>query len=77
MDPVKTSLEENNNGKTREQVQDFIEKLINSMLGQNIDDANVTKLYNDKGCKYSFLIYKQVNFNNFNFHRNKLNLISL
>ncbi|XP_072402634.1 uncharacterized protein [Diabrotica undecimpunctata] len=34
--------------KSKEQVQDFIEKLVNSMLGQNIDDANITKMYNDE-----------------------------
>ncbi|XP_057670595.1 uncharacterized protein LOC130902455 isoform X1 [Diorhabda carinulata] len=34
--------------KSREEVREFIEKLVNSMLGQNVDDANVTRLYNDE-----------------------------
>ncbi|KAG5883825.1 hypothetical protein JTB14_033747 [Gonioctena quinquepunctata] len=34
--------------KGKEQVQDFLEKLVNAMLGQNVDDASVTKTYNDE-----------------------------
>lgn len=39
----------------REQIRDFIEKLVNIMVGENVDNASVTMLYNDPQCKYSQL----------------------
>lgn len=36
----------------KEQVRDFIEKLVNVMLGENVDNASVSMLYNDNHCKY-------------------------
>ncbi|XP_018574031.1 uncharacterized protein LOC108913044 isoform X2 [Anoplophora glabripennis] len=33
--------------KEKEQVRDFIERLVNVMLGENVDDASVSKIYND------------------------------
>lgn len=35
----------------REQVRDFIEKLVNVMLGENVDNAAVSMLYNDSHCE--------------------------
>lgn len=37
--------------KEKERIRDFIEELVNSMIGGNVDDANVSKMYNDKQCK--------------------------
>lgn len=37
--------------KEREQVRDFIEKLVEAMLGANLDDVSVSRIYNDKNCK--------------------------
>ncbi|KAK9696583.1 hypothetical protein QE152_g31489 [Popillia japonica] len=34
--------------KEREQVREFIEKLVESMLGGNLDEVNVSRVYNDK-----------------------------
>ncbi|XP_074031207.1 uncharacterized protein isoform X5 [Leptinotarsa decemlineata] len=47
LDEVDEDLEELKK-KGKEQVQDFLEKLVNGMLGQNVDDASVTKTYNDE-----------------------------
>lgn len=37
--------------KEKEQVRDFIERLVNVMLGENVDDASISKVYNDSHCK--------------------------
>nr|CAH7715869.1 unnamed protein product [Callosobruchus chinensis] len=34
--------------KDREEVRDFIERLVNVLLGENVDDASINKLYNDE-----------------------------
>ncbi|KAJ8913546.1 hypothetical protein NQ315_017097 [Exocentrus adspersus] len=45
--------------KEKEQVRDFIERLVNVMLGENVDDASVTKLYNDTHYDAIFDRYHQ------------------
>lgn len=37
--------------KEKEQVRDFIERLLESMLGGGLDDIKITKLYDDHECK--------------------------
>lgn len=37
--------------KEKEHVRDFIERLVSTMLGGDVDDTCVTKLYNDSHCK--------------------------
>ncbi|KAJ8975233.1 hypothetical protein NQ317_014664 [Molorchus minor] len=38
--------------KEKEEVREFIERLVSAMLGEDVDEASVTKLYNDKHCKW-------------------------
>ena len=35
----------------KEHVRDFIENLVNVMLGENVDNESVLMLYNDNKCK--------------------------
>lgn len=42
--------------KEKEQVRDFIERLVSTMLGGDVDDTCVTKLYNDPHCKKKLFI---------------------
>lgn len=37
--------------REKEQVRDFIERLVESLLGGVLDDVKVTKLYDDEKCK--------------------------
>lgn len=37
--------------KEKERIRDFIEQLVNALIGGNIDDASVSKIYNDDKCK--------------------------
>lgn len=41
--------------REKEQVRDFIERLVSTMLGGDVDDICVTKLYNDSHCKKLFI----------------------
>ncbi|CAG9854521.1 unnamed protein product [Phyllotreta striolata] len=47
-DSVESVGKGRNSNNVKVQVQDFIEKLVNSMLGQNIDDATITKIFSDE-----------------------------
>lgn len=38
--------------KEKEQVRDFVERLVEAMLGGNIDNTSITRLYNDEKCMY-------------------------
>lgn len=38
--------------KEKERIREFIEQVVNSLIGGNVDDANVTKIYNDRQCKF-------------------------
>lgn len=42
--------------KEKEQVRDFIERLVSTMLGGDVDDTCVTKLYNDSHCKQKLIL---------------------
>lgn len=44
----------------KEQVRDFIERLVSTMLGGSVDDTCITKLYNDSHCKYDIKIDLQI-----------------
>lgn len=37
--------------KEKQQVRDFIERLVGAMLGGDLDDVIITKLYDDPNCK--------------------------
>lgn len=37
--------------KERQQVRDFIERLVGAMLGGDLDEVVITKLYDDSNCK--------------------------
>lgn len=39
--------------REKEQVRDFIERLVTAMLGGGLDDTCISKLYNDNHCEYS------------------------
>lgn len=41
--------------REKQQVRDFIERLVSTMLGGDVDDTCVTKLYNDSQCKQHFI----------------------
>lgn len=43
--------------KEKEHVRDFIERLVSTMLGGDVDDTCVTKLYNDSHCKQNIFYY--------------------
>ncbi|KAJ8943357.1 hypothetical protein NQ318_002590 [Aromia moschata] len=45
--------------KEKEQVRDFIERLVSAMLGEDVDNASVTKLYNDQHYESIFTRYHQ------------------
>lgn len=56
------------NGKNeKEQVRDLLEQLVNVLLGENVDDASVTKLYNDKLCKWKPRLVETILFNVYQF----------
>ncbi|XP_045470819.1 uncharacterized protein LOC123678075 isoform X2 [Harmonia axyridis] len=40
-------LEEERN-REKEQLRDFIERLVNDIIGENVDDASINKIYDDK-----------------------------
>lgn len=40
--------------KEREQVRDFIERLVEALLGGELDTVSVKKIYNDERCKFIF-----------------------
>lgn len=44
--------------KEKQQVRDFIERLVAAMLGGDLDNVVVTKPYNDKKCKFSAHCYQ-------------------
>lgn len=37
--------------KEKERIRNFIEELVNSLIGGNVDDASVSNMYNDKKCE--------------------------
>lgn len=43
--------------REKEQVRDFIERLVTAMLGGGLDDTCISKLYNDNHCEYPYLLY--------------------
>lgn len=40
--------------KEKEQIREFIEQLVNSLIDGNVDEASVSKIFNDKQCEYNF-----------------------
>lgn len=42
--------------KEKEQVRGFIERLVSTMLGGDVDESSVTRLYNDPHCKKCFFL---------------------
>lgn len=53
--------------KEKQQVRDFIERLVGAMLGGDLDEVVITKLYDDPNCKLKV-------FRNFHNNFNVLNL---
>ncbi|XP_044750176.1 uncharacterized protein LOC123310669 isoform X2 [Coccinella septempunctata] len=45
-DELEEYLEEERN-REKEQLRDFIERLVNDILGENVDDASINKIYDD------------------------------
>lgn len=37
--------------KEKEQIRDFIERLVEAMLGSNIDNSSVARMYNNRACE--------------------------
>lgn len=51
-DEVQEYLEQERN-REKEQLRDFIERLVNDILGENVDDASINKIYDDENCEYT------------------------
>lgn len=49
-DELEEYFEEERN-REKEQLRDLIERLVNDILGENVDDASINKIYDDKNCK--------------------------
>ncbi|KAL3281083.1 hypothetical protein HHI36_004307 [Cryptolaemus montrouzieri] len=45
--------------KEKEQVRDFIERLVNNLIGENVDDASINKIYDDVNYETMFKKYHQ------------------
>lgn len=44
--------------KEKAEIRDFIERLVSAMLGENVDDACVSKMYKDQRCKFNIFLQK-------------------
>lgn len=52
MDKEKPEKIQLQNDEQKAQIREFIERLVATLLGETVDDACVSKMYNDDRCKY-------------------------
>lgn len=44
--------------KEQEQIRDFLERIVEVLLGGKLDDVKVSKLYQDKKCNFLFSLFR-------------------